>query len=84
MSRAATIARARTYFDSGEFLVDLGRRVAIPSTNQEPERAPALRRYLDEEMLPSSRSRSDLPRVFSTTRRAPLSWWRSAWRRAPR
>jgi len=53
MSRAAAIARAHTYFDSGEFLVDLGRRVAIPSTSQEPERAPALRRYLDEEILPS-------------------------------
>src|SRR2546430_7585378 len=50
MSRAAAIARAHTYFDSGEFPVDLGRRVAIPSTSQEPERAPALRRYLDEEM----------------------------------
>src|SRR6476620_9868137 len=53
MSRAAAIARAHTYFDSGEFLVDLGRRVAIPSTSQEPERAPALRRYLDDEMVPS-------------------------------
>src|SRR5437870_10575399 len=53
MSRAAAIARAHTYFDSGEFLVDLRRRVAIPSTSQEPERAPALRRYLDEEVAPS-------------------------------
>src|SRR5262249_6881111 len=33
--------------------VDLRRRVAIPSTSQEPERAPALRRYLDDEMVPS-------------------------------
>ena len=39
MSRAAAIARAHSYFDSGEFLVDLRRRVAIPSTSQEPERA---------------------------------------------
>src|SRR5258708_14992220 len=53
MSRAAAIARAHSYFDSGEFLVDLRRRVAIPSTSQEPERAPALRRYLDDEMVPS-------------------------------
>src|SRR5438128_12285170 len=53
MSRAAAIARAHTYFDSGEFLVDLRRRVAIPSTSQEPERAPALRRYLEDEMVPS-------------------------------
>src|SRR5260221_12208307 len=53
MSRAAAIARAHSYFHSGELLVDLGRRVAIPSTSQEPERAPALRRYLDDEMVPS-------------------------------
>jgi len=53
MSRAAAIARAHTYFDSGEFLVDLRRRVAIPSTSREPERAPALRRYLEDEMVPS-------------------------------
>jgi len=53
MSRAAAVARAHTYFDSDEFLVDLRRRVAIPSTSQEPERAPALRRYLNEEMAPS-------------------------------
>src|SRR6266516_7660586 len=53
MSRAAAISRAQTYFDSGEFLVDLQRRVAIPSTSQEPERASALRRYLDDEMVPS-------------------------------
>src|SRR5262249_13880985 len=53
MTRAAAIARAHRYFDSGDFLVDLRRRVAIPSTSQEPERAPELRRYLDEEMAPS-------------------------------
>src|SRR6266567_4337654 len=53
MSRAAAIARAQTDFDSGEFLVDLQRRVAIPSTSQEPERASELRRYLDDEMVPS-------------------------------
>ena len=48
MSRAAAIARAYAYFDSGQFLADLTRRVAIPSTSQEPERAAALRGYLDE------------------------------------
>ena len=53
MSRAAAIARAHRYFDSGEFLVDLRRRVAIPSTSQEPERAGALRGYLEDEMVPT-------------------------------
>ena len=53
MSRGAAVARAHAYLDSGEFLVDLRRRVAIPSSSQEPERAPALRRYLDDEIAPS-------------------------------
>jgi acetylornithine deacetylase/succinyl-diaminopimelate desuccinylase-like protein len=53
MSRAAAIARAHSYFDSGEFLVDLRRRVAIASTSQEPERAGTLRSYLEDEMVPS-------------------------------
>ncbi len=53
MSRTAAIARAHAALDSGEFLADLGRRVAIPSTSQEPERAEALRRYLEQEMNPS-------------------------------
>jgi acetylornithine deacetylase/succinyl-diaminopimelate desuccinylase-like protein len=48
MSRAAAIARAHACFDSGQFLADLERRVAIPSSSQEPERAAVLRRYLDE------------------------------------
>jgi acetylornithine deacetylase/succinyl-diaminopimelate desuccinylase-like protein len=53
MSRAAAIARAQRYFDDGTFVADLRRRVAIPSTSQEPERAGALRAYLDDEMVPS-------------------------------
>jgi acetylornithine deacetylase/succinyl-diaminopimelate desuccinylase-like protein len=53
MSRASAISRAYSHFDSGEFLHDLRRRVAIPSTSQEPERAEALRRYLADEMVPS-------------------------------
>ena len=53
MSRAAAIARAHAHFDSGDFIVDLQRRVAIPSTSQEPERAGVLRSYLDDEIVPS-------------------------------
>src|SRR5262245_30877115 len=79
MSRAAAISRAHTYFDSGEFLVDLRRRVAIPSTSQEPERAAALRRYLDEEMAPSLAPLGFTSRVLDNP-----SGPRSAWRRAPR
>ena len=50
MSRAGAIARAHRHFDDGDFLADLRRRVAIPSTSQEPERAAALRAYLDDEL----------------------------------
>jgi acetylornithine deacetylase/succinyl-diaminopimelate desuccinylase-like protein len=53
MSRTGAIARAHRNFDDGSFLADLRRRVAIPSTSQEPERAPALRAYLDDELVPS-------------------------------
>jgi acetylornithine deacetylase/succinyl-diaminopimelate desuccinylase-like protein len=53
MSRADAIARAHAYFDGGGFLTDLARRVAIPSTSQEPERADALRVYLVDEIAPT-------------------------------
>jgi acetylornithine deacetylase/succinyl-diaminopimelate desuccinylase-like protein len=53
MSRAAAIARAHAYFDDGGFLADLTRRVAIPSSSQEPERAGVLRSYLDDEITPA-------------------------------
>jgi len=52
-SRAAAIARAHAYFDDGGFVADLRRRVAIPSTSQEPGRAEALRAYLDDEIAPT-------------------------------
>ena len=53
MSRNSAIARAHTYFDDGRFLADLGRRVAIPSSSQEPERADTLRAYLADEIAPA-------------------------------
>jgi acetylornithine deacetylase/succinyl-diaminopimelate desuccinylase-like protein len=53
MSRADAIARAHAYFDDGGFLADLVRRVAIPSSSQEPERAAALTAYLTDEMVPT-------------------------------
>jgi acetylornithine deacetylase/succinyl-diaminopimelate desuccinylase-like protein len=53
MSRTAAIEHAHAYFDRGDFLADLRRRVAIPSSSQEPERAGALRGYLIDEMVPS-------------------------------
>jgi acetylornithine deacetylase/succinyl-diaminopimelate desuccinylase-like protein len=51
--RAAALAEAAAALDSGSFLADLGRRVAIPSESQNPARSGELRRYLDAEMRPS-------------------------------
>jgi acetylornithine deacetylase/succinyl-diaminopimelate desuccinylase-like protein len=53
MSREAAIASAHVYYDDGGFLADLTRRVAIPSSSQEPERASALHAYLTDEIVPA-------------------------------
>ncbi|WP_237213779.1 M20 family metallopeptidase [Falsiroseomonas oryziterrae] len=47
-SRDGAIARALSFFDDGGYAALLSRLVAIPSTSQEPEGAPALTRYLEE------------------------------------
>jgi acetylornithine deacetylase/succinyl-diaminopimelate desuccinylase-like protein len=51
-SRDGAITRALTFFDEGGYASLLGRLVAIPSTSQEPEAAPALSRYLEEGLRP--------------------------------
>ena len=53
MSRDRAIAAVERYFDEGRFLADLSRRVAIPTESQNPERAGALRDYLENEMAES-------------------------------
>lgn len=53
MSRAQAIAAIERYFDTGGFLADLGRRVAIPTESQNPARAAALADYLESEMAES-------------------------------
>ena len=70
MSRAAAISRAHAYFDDGGFLADLRRRVAIPSSSQEPERAAALRAYLTDEMVPLVAAQIQLPRARQSARAA--------------
>ena len=49
-TREGAIARAEKYFDDGTFLADLARRVAIPTTSQEPAGKPALVEYVAAEM----------------------------------
>ena len=51
-TRAGALARAEKHFDSGAFLDDLRKRVAVPTESQEPAQAPQLRRYLDDEIAP--------------------------------
>lgn len=53
MSRTDTIVNAERYYDSRAFHADLARRVAIPTESQNPERLADLRRYLDDELIPS-------------------------------
>ncbi|MEM8621053.1 MAG: M20 family metallopeptidase [Actinomycetota bacterium] len=53
MTRTAAIAAASEHIDSGRFFDDLARRVAIPSTAQEPEYRPALHAYLADEISPT-------------------------------
>ena len=52
-TREAALAAAREHFDGGAFERDLARRVAIPTASQDPASAPALRAYLEDEMVPS-------------------------------
>ena len=63
MTRAAAIARAHSYFDSGTFRADLARRVAIPTESQNPERAPDLARYLESEIQPALEKLGFAPKV---------------------
>src|ERR1700682_1172584 len=53
MSRAEAISRVGQYFQAGEFLIELGRRVAYKTESQNPRRTDALRGYLEDELLPA-------------------------------
>ncbi len=53
MSRAEAIACIERHFDEGDFFADLQRRVACRTESQRPERAAALRDYLDCELRSS-------------------------------
>ena len=53
MSRNQALQGARQHFDSGDFVHDLARRVAVRSASQDAESGPELQRYLSDEMAPS-------------------------------
>jgi acetylornithine deacetylase/succinyl-diaminopimelate desuccinylase-like protein len=65
MTRSAAIAAVEKYFDGGGFLVDLSRRVGIPTESQNPARAKELHDYLEVEMSES------LERIGMTSRVLP-------------
>ena len=64
MTRQAAITAIEKYFDSGSFLADLGRRVAIPTESQNPERQAELERYLESEMSESLARLGMTSRIF--------------------
>ena len=65
VSREAAVAAAAAHFDSGAFVRDLARRVAIRTESQNPASGPELRRYLSDEIAPNDRpSRASLARAF--------------------
>src|SRR3977135_4081470 len=72
MTRIDAIARARQQLHSGEFLADLERRVAYPTESQNPERADALRAYLEDELTPAFSHLDFLTRLIeSPTGKSP-------------
>jgi acetylornithine deacetylase/succinyl-diaminopimelate desuccinylase-like protein len=54
MSRSEAIAGAAAYFDSGAFADDLARRVAFRTESATAAARPALRAYLEQEMVPAA------------------------------
>jgi acetylornithine deacetylase/succinyl-diaminopimelate desuccinylase-like protein len=53
MTRAAALDRAAAHFDSGAFVAELARRVAVRTESQDPASGPELLRYLQGEIGPS-------------------------------
>jgi hypothetical protein len=52
VTRESAIQAAADLYDSGVFLEDLRRRVAVRTESQEPESGPMLSAYLNDEIAP--------------------------------
>ena len=66
-TRSGAIDRARTYIDSGTFVEELGRRVAIKTESQkfpDPSALAECVRYLDSEMKPAFEAMSFTTRTY--------------------
>ena len=68
MSRDAAIAATQKYFESGGFVADLARRVAIATESQNPARERELRAYLETEMSESLARMGMTSRVYPNPR----------------
>ncbi|MGH3550597.1 MAG: M20 family metallopeptidase [Pseudonocardiaceae bacterium] len=55
MTRTRTISRATRYFDSGDYLADLRRRIRYRTESQEPDALGVLHDYLEQEIAPAVR-----------------------------
>ncbi len=64
MTRDAAIKRALEFFDSGGFVEELSRRVAIRTESQKPEQLPELHRYLGDEIAPAFEAMGHDCRIF--------------------
>ena len=53
MSRQAALDRAAAHYDSGRFVAELARLIAVPSESQEARGAPHLAAYLTEHLRPA-------------------------------
>ncbi|WP_417453981.1 M20 family metallopeptidase [Kiloniella sp.] len=51
-TRDATIKRAESYYDDGQFLTDLERLIAVETESQNPDQYTELHRYLNEAITP--------------------------------
>jgi acetylornithine deacetylase/succinyl-diaminopimelate desuccinylase-like protein len=64
VTRSRAIADATDYYDSGAFRADLARRVAFHTESQASLQHPAMRAYLEQEMVPSVRRLGATARVL--------------------
>ena len=68
MTRSVAIARAVDYFDAGDFLADLARRVGFRTESGLAARRPDLFAYLDQEMIPAAHRLGATARVLDNPR----------------
>ena len=68
MTRSVAIARAVDYFDAGDFLADLARRVGFRTESGLAARRPDLFAYLDQEMVPAAHRLGATARVLDNPR----------------